>query len=88
MTIDEILLDEKQASLIRVSWSLVERQGDEVARAFYARLFELDPHIEDLFVLAQMDEQGAKFMLMLKELVRTVGNPGSFEVSLVESGRG
>jgi hemoglobin-like flavoprotein len=79
--------DRHQASLIQATWSLVEPRGPELAQRFYARLFELDPHLQDLFALAEMDSQGRKFMIMMAEVLRMVQDPAGFEALLVASGR-
>lgn len=80
-------MDERQVALVSESWALVESRGPELARRFYDRLFHLDPGIEDLFVLAEMDAQGEKFMAMLGEVLRMVQDPERFEAALVQSGR-
>lgn len=80
-------MDERQVALVSESWALVESRGPELARRFYDRLFHLDPCIEDLFVLAEMDSQGEKFMAMLGEVLRMVQDPDRFEAALVQSGR-
>lgn len=80
-------MDERKVGLIERSWALVEPKGAEIARRFYDRLFHLDPAIEDLFVLAEMDSQGSKFMAMLGEVLRMVRDPERFEATLLESGR-
>jgi len=80
-------MDERQVALVRKSWALVESRGPEIAARFYDRLFHLDPGIEDLFVLAEMDAQGEKFMAMLGEVLRMVQDPERFEAALVHSGR-
>ena len=48
-----------QVQTLRASWALVEPIGDEAARLFYARLFELDPSPRILFG-GDMAAQGRK----------------------------
>ena len=73
-------MDERQTALIRASWDLIQERGEDLARAFYDRLFEIDPAIEDLFVLAEMESQEAKFVAMLHEVVLLAGSdPERFE---------
>jgi hemoglobin-like flavoprotein len=83
----KIRMDERKLALLEKSWELVEPRGPEIARRFYDRLFHLDPKIEDLFVLAEMDFQGSKFMAMLGEILRLVRDPERFEATLRQSGR-
>jgi hemoglobin-like flavoprotein len=80
-------MDDTKVRLVQESWALIEPLGPELARTFYARLFALDPALEDLFALAEMDSQGEKFVAMLAEVIRMVQDPGSFEAVLVASGR-
>ena len=63
-------MDARQSRLIQESWSRLEPRANELARAFYDRLFELDPRIRDLFAATEMDSQSAKFVAMLSEVVR------------------
>jgi hemoglobin-like flavoprotein len=80
-------MDQEKIRLVHESWGLIEPRGPELARSFYARLFALDPVLEDLFALAEMDSQGEKFMTMLAEVIRMVQDPESFEAVLAASGR-
>jgi hemoglobin-like flavoprotein len=80
-------MDTTQAALIEASWSRVAPRATEMAEAFYGRLFELDPRIEDLFAVAEMGSQHAKFVVMLREVVRLVNDPDGFANLLGESGR-
>lgn len=61
-----------QIALINHSFEQLARAGEEVAAAFYGRLFELDPTLRPLF---QRDIvlQGRKFMTMLAVVVRGLG---------------
>lgn len=79
-------MDDQHATLIRESWKTIQPRGEALAEAFYARLFELDPAIRDLFAAAAMDSQGAKFVAMLAEVVRLVHDPDRFEEVLADSG--
>lgn len=79
-------MDPVQVRLVMESWERIERHGLELARAFYGRLFNLDPRLKDLFALAEMDSQGEKFMAMLNELVHVAEDPDRFESMLRDSG--
>jgi hemoglobin-like flavoprotein len=39
----------RQVALVQQSWQQIQPQADEVAKLFYARLFELDPALRALF---------------------------------------
>lgn len=80
-------MDRRQAALIEESWHRIGPRGAELAEAFYDRLFELDPRIRDLFAAAVMEDQGAKFVAMLAEVVRLVRDPDRFGALLAASGR-
>ena len=80
-------MDARQSRLIQESWSRLEPRANELARAFYDRLFELDPRIRDLFAATEMDSQSAKFVAMLSEVVRLARDPDRFEATLEASGR-
>ena len=80
-------METRQTALIQESWGLIEERGPELADAFYARLFQLDPRIKDLFAAAEMESQQVKFVVMLGEVVRLVQDPERFESLLADSGR-
>jgi hemoglobin-like flavoprotein len=72
---------------LRDSWSLVEERADDLAEAFYARLFELDPALRDLFAATDMEIQAQKFLAMMTEIVRVVDDSGQLVPALRDSGR-
>ena len=57
-------MNPKQISAVRNTFAMLVPQADNVARLFYARLFELDPQLRPLFK-ADMAEQRSKLMAML-----------------------
>jgi hemoglobin-like flavoprotein len=61
-----------QQLLIRTSWTALEPTADDVATAFYTRLFELDPSVRQLFGHTDMDRQRAAFVQMLGVVVRYI----------------
>ena len=61
-------LAEKQIDLIEDSFARVAPIGDEAARAFYARLFEMAPELRPMF-RGDMVEQGRKLVAMLTSVV-------------------
>lgn len=79
-------MEERTRDLIRRSWAALADHRDDVAPAFYARLFTLDPGLRDLFAVTDMSSQHEKFVLMLDEILRLVGDPEAFEAVLKASG--
>lgn len=79
-------MNEERAELIQRSWNGVSDAKDELAGSFYGRLFELDPRIEDLFAVTEMDSQHGKFVTMMNEIVRLVRDPDAFDAVLLASG--
>ena len=61
----------KQISLVKASFEKIRRVGEEAAVLFYARLFELDPRLRDLFKI-DIREQGHKLMDMLDVTVTSL----------------
>ncbi|MEJ2539082.1 MAG: globin domain-containing protein [Gemmatimonadota bacterium] len=80
-------MDTRQIERIRVSWTRLAPEADELARTFYDRLFDLDPRLRDLFAAAEMESQSRKFVAMLAELVRLMQQPEDMERALAASGR-
>lgn len=54
----------EQITLLRTSWIQLAAEQDQVAAAFYGRLFKLDRDLERLF-RGDMHEQGRKLMQMI-----------------------
>lgn len=79
-------MEERTRDLIRRSWRAIEDHSEGLAPAFYARLFELDPRVRDLFAVTEMPSQHEKFVLMLDEILRLVEDPEAFETVLTASG--
>ena len=61
-----------EQQLIRSSWTAVEPFADDVAKVFYARLFEVDPRIAKLFRDSDMDKQRMVLMQTLSVVVRNI----------------
>ena len=76
-----------QIELLDTSWTRLAPHATEFATAFYGRLFELDPRLEDLFVLTEMESQGEKLVAMLDQLVKAAHDPDRFAGLLADSGR-
>ena len=60
---------------VQAAWRLAEAHGDDLARAFYARLFVIDPSAAALFVSTDMPAQRQKLVAMLHGLVEALDNP-------------
>lgn len=76
-----------QLELLEISWARVAPHAAAFAEAFYGRLFELDPTLEDLFVLTEMESQRRKLVAMLDQLVKAARDPERFAGLLADSGR-
>jgi hemoglobin-like flavoprotein len=61
----------EQIAAVQRSFSDLGTRTDELARQFYARLFALDPSVEDLFS-TDPAVQRAKFVDELTEIVRSI----------------
>ncbi len=59
----------REKRLVQGSWAKVEPIAGKAAEIFYAKLFELDPSLEELFS-SDMTEQGKKLMQMLSVAVK------------------
>jgi nitric oxide dioxygenase len=66
-----MVLDSRQVKLVRDSFQLVQPRSDAVAKAFYTRLFELDPNLKPLFH-GDMREQGSKLMEAIGTVVENL----------------
>lgn len=61
----------EQITLLRTSWGQLVPAQEQVAAAFYARMFKLDPKLQNLFG-SDMHEQGRKLMTMIGAAVHGV----------------
>jgi hemoglobin-like flavoprotein len=75
-----------QIALVQESFRKVMPIADTAASLFYARLFELDPTLRDLFK-GDMKRQGAMLMSMLASGVRGLADPGALIPVLTSLGR-
>lgn len=62
-------MDEKTITLVQESWAKVEPISMTAADLFYAKLFELDPSLEQLFK-GDMTQQKGKLMQMIGTAVK------------------
>jgi hemoglobin-like flavoprotein len=67
----------EQVELIRRSMIHVHPIADQIARSFYARLFEVTPHLQKLFP-GDMNRQGAMLMTSLELAVSNLDDPAAF----------
>ncbi len=79
-------MTEETLHRLEVSWARVQPFEGVLAEHFYERLFELDPRLRDLFVIAEMPSQGAKLTAMLRELLGAARDPARFAELLRASG--
>ena len=63
----------QQVALIHDSFAEIALHSDQVAQAFFDRLFETAPHVSPLF-RGDMAEQRVKFMATMSMLVNSIDN--------------
>jgi len=68
------MLKVEQLDLIRQSLIYVHPIAEQIAKSFYARLFEVTPHLQKLFT-GDMHRQGAMLMTSLELAVSNLDNP-------------
>jgi hemoglobin-like flavoprotein len=66
----------EHVKLIRKSLIQVHSIADQIAESFYARLFELNPHLQKLFT-GDMRQQGTMLMTSLELAVSSLDDPES-----------
>lgn len=59
----------REIEIIRRTWRQVAPKGDDAARLFYKRLFQIDPSVEPLFAGTDMTAQRRKLMQTLGSAV-------------------
>ncbi len=59
----------RQIEIIRSTWRKIAPHGDDAARLFYKRLFEIDPSVKPLFAGTDMSGQRKKLMQTLGSAV-------------------
>lgn len=64
-------MTERQMLLVKESWQLVLDNQQEVASAFYEKLFQLNPDLRSMFT-KDMRHQGLKLMAMLTMVVQSL----------------
>jgi len=70
-----VSLTNDQIAIVQTTFETIAPRASEVASLFYARLFEIAPHVRPLFAHS-MDEQGTKLMQMIAIAVRNLHNLG------------
>lgn len=79
-------MDHTTRSLVQDSWAKVVPIADDAAKLFYARLFELDPRLEQLFP-ADLTEQRKKLMGTLGVAVKGLDDVDSLVPVLQQLGK-
>ena len=64
-------MDAEKIEMVQSTWELVKPISDQAAQMFYARLFELDPELQDLFKV-DMTDQGRKLMQTISVAVTSL----------------
>ena len=80
-------MNAERKRLVQNSWESIIRDHDRVAAAFYDRLFEIDVPARAMFSKVDMNEQRAKFLVMLGEIVRHLDLPENLIPALSALGR-
>jgi hemoglobin-like flavoprotein len=57
-------MDANQIKLVQDTFALVQPIADEIAQMFYARLFELDPELKNLFS-GDLQERGKQLLSII-----------------------
>lgn len=76
----------QEISLLKSSFQKVAPIADQAAALFYARLFELDPSLRELFH-RDMGEQGRKLMQMIGLAVNGLDHPETLAPAVRQLGR-
>ena len=79
-------MNAKQIDVVQASFAKVVPIADIAADLFYARLFELDPSLRNLFK-GDMKRQGAMLMSMIASAVRGLTDPNALLPVLTTLGR-
>jgi hemoglobin-like flavoprotein len=74
-----------EIALLRSSFAKIAPIADQAAGLFYARLFELDPALRELFQ-SNMTEQGRKLIALLGRAVRDIDRPDRLAPAIRELG--
>ena len=80
-------MNAERKRLIQSSWQSILNDQDRVAAAFYDRLFEIDVPARAMFAKVDMNEQRAKFLVMMGEIVRHLDLPENLIPALSALGR-
>jgi hemoglobin-like flavoprotein len=72
MDIEDPTVNAADKQLIRSNWAAVEPIQDVASDLFYARLFELDPWLAELFAETDMRRQGRMLMQTLAIVVKSL----------------
>ena len=76
----------EQIALVKESWAKVVPISETAAELFYAKLFELDPAVREMFK-GDMKEQGRKLMAILNTAVNSLDNLEAIVPAVQEMGK-
>jgi hemoglobin-like flavoprotein len=80
-------MDKERAHLVRDIWMVITPRADEIAAAFYAHLFALDPGAREMFAHVDMTAQGRKFLAMIGTLIRLLDDPADIVIETIPAAR-
>jgi methyl-accepting chemotaxis protein len=81
----ELFMTPQQIQAVRASFEPLVPMAEQVAEAFYARLFERDPALRPLF-RGNPREQGERLMQMIAAAVALLDRPAALEPVLLQLG--
>ena len=79
-------MNSREIELVQTSFATLAPVAEKAAEMFYARLFQLDPFLKDLFQ-TDMAEQGMRLMAMISVAVEGLNNPDDLIPAVEDLGR-
>lgn len=76
----------EQIAIVQKTWTQVEPIAETAASLFYAKLFELDPALKELFSETDMASQGEKLMKMIGIAVRGLNDLDELKPAVAKLG--
>jgi len=74
-------------TLLETSFEALAPRGADIVRAFYQRLFERHPEVQEMFDSERQDEQEEMLLAALVSVVGMLRDPGALQEALADLGR-